>query len=78
MPFKAELALEGNTYYLNSVSFQIIQAIDNYGRPSSVAKGGKIDIELFTVEDDVIFDWMVHPEKTLNGSINLYLSLIHI
>lgn len=72
MPFKAELALEGNTYYLNSVSFQIVQAIDKFGRPSSVAKGGKIDIELFTIEDDVIFDWMVHPVKTLNGSINLY------
>jgi hypothetical protein len=72
MPFKAELALEGNSYFLNSVSFQIDQAIDKFGRPSSIAKGGKIDIELFTVEDDVIIDWMVHPVKTLNGSINLY------
>lgn len=72
MPFKAELALEGNSYFLNSVTFQIDQAIDKFGRPSSIAKGGKIDIELFTVEDDVIIDWMVHPVKTLNGSINLY------
>jgi hypothetical protein len=72
MSFKAELVLDGNTYILNSVFFQIDQAIDKFGRPSSIAKGGKIDIELFTVDDDVIFDWMVHPVKTLNGSINLY------
>lgn len=72
MPFKAELSLEGNTYLLNSVSFGIEQDTDKFGRPSSAAKGGRIDIELFSVEDDVIVDWMVHPAKTLNGSISLY------
>ncbi len=72
MIFKAELILEGNTYLLNSLTFQLNQAIDKFGRPSSITKGGKIEIELFTVEDDVIFDWMVHPRKTLNGNINLY------
>jgi hypothetical protein len=72
MVAKAELVLEGNTYLLNSVSVEIEQAADQFGRPSTAAKGGKIEIELFSVEDDVIFDWMVHIKKTLNGSINLY------
>jgi hypothetical protein len=72
MVAKAELVLEGNTYLLNSVSIEIEQVADQFGRPSTVAKGGKIEIELFSVEDDVIFDWMVHTKKTLNGSINLY------
>lgn len=72
MVAKAELVLEGNTYLLNSVSIDIEQVVDEFGRPSTVAKGGKIEIELFSVEDDVIFDWMVHTKKTLNGSINLY------
>ncbi len=72
MVAKAELVLEGNTYLLNSVSIEIEQVADQFGRPSTAAKGGKIEIELFSVEDDVIFDWMVHTKKTLNGSINLY------
>jgi hypothetical protein len=69
---KAELVLEGNTYLLNSVSVEIEQTADQFGRPSTAAKGGRIEIEMFSVEDDVIFDWMVHTRKTLNGSINLY------
>jgi hypothetical protein len=72
MVAKAELLLEGNTYLLNSVTIEIEQIADQFGRPSTAAKGGKIEIELFSVEDDVIFDWMVHTKKTLNGSINLY------
>jgi hypothetical protein len=72
MVAKAELVLDGNTYILNSVSVEIEQAADQFGRPSTAAKGGKIEIELYPVEDDVIFDWMVHTKKTLNGSINLY------
>ena len=72
MVAKAELVLEGNTYLLNSVSIEIEQGADQFGRPSTAAKGGKIEIELFSVEDDVIFDWMVHTKKILNGSINLY------
>jgi hypothetical protein len=72
MVAKAELVLEGNTYLLNSVSVEIEQNADQFGRPSSAAKGGKLEIELFSVEDDTIFDWMVHTKKTLNGSINLY------
>lgn len=72
MVAKAELVLEGNTYLLNSISVEIEQSTDQFGRPSTAAKGGKIELELFSVEDDVIFDWMVHTKKTLNGSINLY------
>jgi hypothetical protein len=72
MVAKAELVLDGNTYLLNSVSVEIEQEADQFGRPLTVPKGGKIEIEMFSVEDDVIFDWMVHTKKTLNGSINLY------
>jgi hypothetical protein len=72
MVAKAELVLEGNTYLLNSVSIEIEQGADQFGRPSTAPKGGKIEIELFSVEDDVIFDWMVHTKKILNGSISLY------
>ncbi len=55
MVAKAELVLEGNTYLLNSVSIEIEQAADQFGRPSTAAKGGKIEIELFSVEDDCDF-----------------------
>jgi hypothetical protein len=72
MVAKAELVLEGNTYLLNSISVEIEQTADQFGRPTTVAKGGTIEIELFSVEYDTIFDWMVHTKKTLNGSINLY------
>ena len=69
---KAELILEGNTYLLNKISIEIGEAVDKSGRPSSKSKGGKIDIELDSVKDEVFYDWMVQTRKTLNGSINLY------
>jgi hypothetical protein len=72
MVFSAELILEGNTYLLNSVSIEIGHETDQYGRPSSITKGGKIAIELFSMEDDAVFDWMIHPGKTRNGTINLF------
>jgi hypothetical protein len=72
MVFNAELNLEGNTYLLNSVSTEIGYETDQYGRPSSLTKGGKIVIELFSAEDEAIFDWMIHPGKTKNGTINLF------
>jgi hypothetical protein len=69
---KVELILDENTYLLNSLSYEIDQAVDKFGRPSSISKGGKIEIELYSVDNDVIFDWMIHPRKTINGTINLY------
>jgi hypothetical protein len=74
MVFNAELNLGGNNYLLNSLSVEMGQAIDEFGRPSSIIKGGKIEIELFSADDDVIVDWMIHPGKSINGTINLYKS----
>jgi hypothetical protein len=71
MVFNAELILEGNTYLLNSVSMEIGHATDQYGRPSSATKGGKITVELFSVDDNTFFDWAIHPGKTRDGTINL-------
>jgi hypothetical protein len=72
MVFKTELHLEGNVYPLHFLSVEISQVIDSIGRPSSVIRAGKIEIEMSAVEDDIIIDWMIQPKKKLNGNIVYY------
>ncbi len=66
------MELEGKTYLLNRLSLEISQAVDSVGRPSSSTKGGKIRLEMDSVDDDTITDWMVNAHKKLNGKVVFY------
>jgi hypothetical protein len=72
MSFEAELRLEGNAYRLNGLSLDISQEVDDLGRPASASRGGIIKMEMDTLKDEVIIDWVMDPNKQLNGSITFY------
>jgi hypothetical protein len=72
MSFEAELRLEGNTYRINGLSLDISQEVDDIGRPCSATRGGVIKIEMDALKDEVITDWVMNPNKQLNGTITYY------
>ena len=51
------------------MSYALFQETDTTGRPSSVARGGKIDIEIEGTESPEFFEWMVNSFERKDGSI---------
>jgi len=45
MSFKAKLKVAGKEYNVLSVSYALFQETDATGRPSTVTRGGKIDVQ---------------------------------
>jgi hypothetical protein len=72
MSFKAEMYLEDNMYQINALSVDISQEVDELGRPSSASRGGIIKLEIDSVKDDMLTDWVMNATKTLSGRITLY------
>ena len=72
MSFKAEMLLEGTTCPLSGRSIDMSQEVDEMGRPSSASRGGIIRMEMDSLKDDVLIDWVMNATKTLSGKITLY------
>lgn len=69
MSFIAKLNVDGKESNVLDCQFEFSQDIDAIGKPSSIPKGGKVEI---TVESDGstdLFDWMISPTQTKNGNI---------
>lgn len=69
MAFKAKLKVAGKEFNILKVSYALFQETDTTGRPSSVARGGKIDIEIEGTESPEFFEWMVNSFERKDGSI---------
>ena len=69
MAFKAKLKVAGKEFNILKVSYALFQETDATGRPSSVARGGKIDIEIEGTESPEFFEWMVNSFERKDGSI---------
>ena len=69
MAFKAKLKVAGKEFNILKVSYALFQETDATGRPSSVTRGGKIDIEIEGTESPEFFEWMVNSFERKDGSI---------
>ena len=69
MAFKVKLKVAGKEFNILKVSYALFQETDATGRPSSVARGGKIDIEIEGTESPEFFEWMVNSFERKDGSI---------
>ena len=69
MAFKAKLKVAGKEFNILKVSYALFPETDATGRPSSVARGGKIDIEIEGTESPEFFEWMVNSFERKDGSI---------
>jgi hypothetical protein len=58
MSFKAIFKVDGNEYRVLSCSYSFHQDIDNTGRPSSVTRGGVVNIVIESTDDTSLFEWM--------------------
>jgi hypothetical protein len=58
MSFKATLDVDGTEYRVLSCSYSLQQDTDDTGRPSSVTRGGVVNLCVESTEDTIFFDWM--------------------
>jgi hypothetical protein len=73
MSFNAMLSIDGGAEVrvLHS-SYALNRDVDSTGRPSSLVRGGTIQIEIESTEDASLFAWMVDQYTTKNGKITFY------
>ena len=70
MSFKAKLKVAGKEYNVLSVSYALFQETDATGRPSTVTRGGKIDVIVESTGEADFFEWMTNSFERKDGSIN--------
>jgi hypothetical protein len=72
MSFKSILKVAGKNYNVLSVNYGLFQETDATGRPSTVSRGGKIDITVESTGATDLFEWMTNSFERKDGSIVFY------
>lgn len=70
MSFKSIFKVDGNEYRVLSCSFGLHQEIDNTGRPSSVARGGVVNLVIESTDDTSLFEWMCDSYMKKDATIS--------
>jgi hypothetical protein len=69
MSFKAKLKVAGKEYNVLNVSYGLFQETDATGRPSTVSRGGKIDVTVEGTGATDFFEWMTNSFERKDGSV---------
>ncbi|RZJ70719.1 type VI secretion system tube protein TssD [Flavobacterium sp.] len=69
MSFKSKLKVGGKELNVLSVSYDLHQEIDATGRPSSVTRGGTINLAIESTGDSFFFEWMTNNFERKDGSV---------
>lgn len=69
MSFKARLKVAGKEIPVLACDYSLKQETDATGRPSSITRGGKINVTVESTDDTAFFEWMVNPFERKEGSI---------
>lgn len=69
MSFKTKLKVAGKEYNVLKVSYSLFQETDATGRPSSVTRGGKIDVVIESTGETDFFEWMTNSFERKDGSV---------
>jgi len=69
MSFKAKLEVGGKEYIVLNCNYSLHQETDDSGRPSSITRGGKIEITVESTADTTLSDWMFNNFERKDGSI---------
>jgi hypothetical protein len=69
MSFKTKLKVAGKEYNVLNVSYGLFQETDATGRPSTITRGGKIDIVVEGTEATDFFEWMTNSFERKDGSL---------
>ena len=69
MSFKSILKVSGKNYNVLNVNYGLFQETDATGRPSTITRGGKIDITVESTGEADFFEWMTNSFERKDGSI---------
>ncbi len=69
MSFKTKLKLAGKEYNVLSVNYGLLQETDPTGRPSSIARGGKIYLTVESTGGTELFELMTNNFERKDGSV---------
>src|ERR1700726_3723613 len=69
MSFKAKLKVAGKDLNVLSCNYALKQETDATGRPSSITRGGKINLTVESTGDTSFFEWMCNNFERKDGSI---------
>lgn len=69
MSFKAKLKIAGKEYNILNINYGLMQETDATGRPSSVARGGKIDLTVESTGGTELFELMTNNFERKDGSV---------
>jgi len=72
MSFQAILKVSGKNYNVLSVNYGLFQETDATGRPSTITRGGKIDITVESTGETDLFEWMTNSFERKDGSVVFY------
>ncbi len=73
MSFNADVSIDGGKpVRVLHASYALNRDVDSTGRPSSMIRGGTVQIEIESTEDTSLFAWMVDQYTTKGGKITFY------
>lgn len=69
MSFKAKLKVAGKEFNILACNYDLHQEVDATGRPSSVTRGGRINVTIEANGESDFFEWMTNNFERKDGSI---------
>ncbi|MBB6370058.1 type VI secretion system tube protein TssD [Chryseobacterium shigense] len=72
MSFQAILKVSGKNYNVLNVNYGLFQETDATGRPSTITRGGKIEVTVESTGETDLFEWMTNSFERKDGSFVFY------
>ncbi|MCY0971108.1 type VI secretion system tube protein TssD [Chryseobacterium wangxinyae] len=72
MSFQTILKVSGKNYNVLSVNYGLFQETDATGRPSTITRGGKIEVTVESTGETDLFEWMTNSFERKEGSFVFY------
>jgi len=69
MSFKAKFTVDGTDYNVLHCNFNLRQETDATGRPSSITRGGNINVVVESTDSTALFEWMCDNYMRKDGTI---------
>ncbi|WP_264542388.1 MULTISPECIES: type VI secretion system tube protein TssD [Flavobacterium] len=72
MSFKARLNVGGKEFNVLNINYGLFQETDATGRPSTVTRGGKIEVTIEGTGSTELFEWMTNSFERKDGSVKFF------
>lgn len=69
MSFKTKIKVAGKERNVLNVNYSLFQETDATGRPSSISRGGQIEVTVEGTGETDLFEWMTNSFERKDGSI---------